>query len=181
MKKLLIGNLILAALTMGGIAFAEGGGVGSGGGGTTIPNPTNPEFISGTASEYGAKLLTVWLQHQEEVFNRYGENEQAKSPFFKVFRPSNRKNIYQLVESTEVEFRMSGPCLDSEGQPWDGSIYGSKPGSICISPFSMAPKLSDMNYEAETLALLAHEISHLMGTSESEAREIQQVVIWDFS
>ncbi|MGE3261997.1 MAG: hypothetical protein AB7K68_09480 [Bacteriovoracia bacterium] len=180
MKKFTIWNLAFLTLTLSSIALADGG-VGSGGGGTTNPSPANPEHIWLSAHLYGAKIITAWLHKKEDEFNHYKEADQKISPLAKLFRPSGGKNIYDLLIDTEIEFRMNEPCRDFVGNPVDGSIYGTRPGSICLSPFSMAPKLSEINANAETIALLIHEFSHLVGANEEEAVKLQQAAIWDFS
>jgi hypothetical protein len=181
MKKLLFGNLILVALTLSSITFAAEGGVGSGGGGTTNPKPADREWIVQAANQYGAKVITAWLYREEESFLGMSAEEQEKSILVKMFHSTTGKNIYDLIKTTEIEYRMTKPCLDGEGSPADGSIYATHAGAICLSPFTMAPKLNEYNMDAETLALLVHEFSHLMGANEAEAVKIQEQALFGFS
>ncbi len=155
---------------------AHAGGVSDGGGRTTNPNPANPERIVGTARQTTGLALVSWLNAEEGNFNRLDSNARATSPFRKLFVPG--RNIFDVIHETSIELRMSAPCLDAQGTPWDGSIYPTAPNAICISPFTMAPKLTEMNYDIETVALIAHELSHLLGTTEEEARAIQQSAIY---
>jgi hypothetical protein len=47
------------------------------------------------------------------------------------------------------------------------------PSTICISVANLKDKLNDSNFEIETAALILHEITHLLETSEDEASYIQ--------
>lgn len=155
---------------------ANNGGVSDGGGGTTNPDPAHPEWIIRSAADYAGKMLTLWLNEQQAVYSRMDQEEKEKSGLRKVFE--GKQDIFALIRETQVEMRMSKPCVDANGSPREGSIYSSVPGGICVSPFLMASKLTEMNYEVETAALIMHEISHLLGTTEEEARAIQKLVIY---
>jgi len=159
--------------------LALAGAVSGGGGGTTNPHPANPDSIVYSVKNYSAKIITTWFNIREAVFNRLDPEKKKASPYYKIFQSD--KNIFELIKSTEAELRMSRPCLDAQGLERDGSIYASKPQAICISPFTMAPKLSEYNYTQETLALIIHELTHLMGADEEEAESIQQDAIYDFN
>jgi hypothetical protein len=76
---------------------------------------------------------------------------------------------------------MNAPCLDANGDPKDASIFGKETGTLCISPFLIAPKLNRQTAERETAALMIHEISHLMDTTEDEAVQIQKDALRDFN
>ena len=177
-------SILLSLLMPIGIAGANGGvisdgGVSHGGGGTTNPNPADPEWIVDASTHYSGRVLLPWLNAQEEIYGRLDQQEKSKSPFAKLFQDG--RNIFDIVKSATIELRMAGPCFDKEGASWDGSIYASKPEAICISPYTMAPKLNENNMRPETIALVIHELSHLLGTTEEEARAIQQRAIWDLS
>jgi len=162
-------------MLMNQVAIADGG-VSDGGGGTTNPNPANPEWVVGAVSGYAKKILLMWLNAEEANFFRKSAQEQASSLERKLF--VNNISIFDVVKKTPIEVRMSKPCYDKNGHPWDGSIYSVHTGAICISPFSMAPKLNEFNVHIETIALVMHEFSHLVGASEVEAEYIQKQVLY---
>src|SRR5690349_12060945 len=108
---------------------ALAGGVSDGGGGTTNPNPANPEWIVNAAAQYSGKVLLVWLNAEEANFNRTSEADRAKSPFRKLFQ--GEQTIFDILPKASIELRMSAACLDKNGVEWDGSVYASKPGAIC--------------------------------------------------
>lgn len=159
-------------------AVSAAGGVSDGGGGTTRPQSADPEWIVGTAIRDSAKMLIFWLNAEKANHFRRVRNRPAEESPTRVLFESNQ-DVFELVRKISIELRMSEPCYDRNNNATDGSIHGVPAGSICLSPFSMAPKLNDMNYHYETAALIMHEISHLLGASEAEATKIQQAVIYD--
>lgn len=167
MKKLLALILTFTCTS----AFA--GGISGGGGGTTNPRPTDTETVAAAVYQYGGPAILAWAKAQEAVFSRMPAEQRAHSPFRKLFL--GEKTIYDVLRETKVELRFNEPCRDANGEAKDGSVHASEPGAVCLSPFTMAPKLNDMNVEEETIALLVHELSHQLGTNENEAEEIQ----WD--
>lgn len=176
MKTILLLSLLLSTFTIE-VSRADGG-VGSGGGGTSNPAPVPQSEIIDLVQGGAAPLLITWFQRQEEIFLSASPEAQSRSVFRKVFTSS--RTVYEVIRGVRITLREEEPCYDSAGNPWDGSV-GSSRYEICLSPFSMAPKLNELNFEAETLALLAHEISHLLGTTEEEARAIQRRALPHFT
>jgi len=172
MKK----TLVILAMILSPPAFA--GGVSDGGGGTTNPSPIDPDMIAYRVGEFGRIILT-WANHQEENFKNLTPSEQAASPYAKLFLGTTK--FVDVIKSTGFELRMNGPCFDAQGAEKEGSVYASKPGYLCLSPFLMGPKLSELNFEAETTALMIHELSHVLGASEAEAVQIQRDALGDLS
>src|SRR5690606_39142869 len=106
-----------------------------------------------------------WLFHLQSQFAERSPKDKTNSILVKIF-PSSGKNIIEFAKETAFEVRMSEPCRDVNGQPKDGSVYGTKPGTLCLSAFLMAQKLNDLNVSSETAALMVHELSHLLGATE---------------
>lgn len=161
------------------VSIANAGGVSDGGGGTSHPDSADPEWIVGVALHDAAPVILTWLNQEESHFGRLSDAEKQKSPYRKIFQSD--QSIYEVVRKTSIELRMNEPCSDINGAAKDGSIYANQPGTICISPFSMAPKLNEYTYQSETAALIFHEISHFMGTDEVEAMRLQREAIWAFN
>ena len=158
---------------------AIAGAVSGGGGGTTNPHPsTINDVVMAIYDAHAGSIIQSWFNEQQAFFNILGEG-QKKSPFYKIF--SSNKKISEVLKATKIELRLSKPCYDSDSAPKDASIYGSMPSAICISPFSMASKLNENNVREESLALIVHEITHLFGTTEEEANEIQSRALWKFN
>lgn len=156
----------------------QAAGPGSGGGGDTInPIAVEPDAVMMAVEEYGFPGIVGWLHGAE---NKYRRSQDPKNdPYVKLF--AGPKTIYDILKTTPVELRFKEPCYDVSGQAKDGSIYAYKSGAICLSPFLMAPKLGETNVKEQTLALVLHEMSHLLGTTEDEAIRIQNDILLDFT
>lgn len=152
------------------------GGIGSGGGGT-VSQPATPNQVAEAVQKSAGALAQMWLQ-RKQVLNAENIDHGAYEPIKKIF--ASTTDIYTVLHQTRVELKMTAPCQDANGAPVDGSIYGSQPGAICISPFSMAPKLNQQNYVVETAALVLHEMSHLVGLNEDDATSLQTRAVQEF-
>lgn len=178
MFKLLFRIHFLALGLFSPLVSQAGGVITGGGGGITIPEHVAPYSVTSAAFEHTGAILISWFRNQEMQFDLLKDEEKQISPFRKIFQ--SEKSIYSLIHDSSIEVREKAPCLDVDGLQHDGSIFAVAPHSICLSAFLMAPKLSYYNVDAETLALAAHEYSHLMGTNEDEAVAIQKRAIGDF-
>lgn len=156
-------------------SIARAGGVSDGGGGVVNSNPVDIAHVLFATAETGGILL-AWLYREESTFKKLPTDEQKRSPSAKLFL--GKTSAIDLIKTTAFEVRMNKPCYDSGGNSKDGSVLGARPGTLCISPYSMAPKLNESNYEQETAALVMHEISHVLGADENEATEIQKNVLF---
>jgi hypothetical protein len=88
--------------------------------------------------------------------------------------------VFDVLSKVSVEYSESDRCRAPDGTYHDGAAPGSTENSICLSPFSMAPQLDRMAARAQSLALFAHEVSHLVGTTEKEADRLQDEAIIAF-
>lgn len=147
---------------------ARSSGAVSGGGGGTLPaNPVSIREIDEIVKTALPEMRLVAREMSRRVFRG------AESPLdIKLF--GGPKTIVDLLEETGYELRTDKPCLDRFGNEVDASIFANKPNAICISAFRIAPKLIEERARVETLALIFHEISHKLGTSEAEATEFQK-------
>ncbi len=176
MKRLILLFFVLVHSTaFAGLVVTTGES--SGGGGTTNPNPTTPDYIIQLVNRYAQQDL--WAVINAIEANGSGFATDAAAAYQKLFY--GRRTIFDYLPLVSIELQLNEPCFDANGAPFDGSVYAHKPGAICISPFSMAPKLSDINAGPETLALILHELSHLLGTTEAEATAIQYVALGHLS
>jgi hypothetical protein len=81
-----------------------------------------------------------------------------------------------ILKKAEVELITTGPCYGLNGIPVDGSIYGNeKP--ICLSAERLLKKLRRDDFEIQVLSLYVHEVSHLFGTNEDEAIQLQKQIL----
>jgi hypothetical protein len=160
-------------LTWMGSAWA--GGV-SGGGGDVEKYPSEAKQVVGAARRYAGKILTAWLQSEERWIKETGlPEDHPLKPIFK-----SQRNVFEVLKSVKVNLAMSQPCFDDQGMPHDGSANLSGSDEICISPYAMFPKLSIFNVNEETVALILHEVSHLLGANEAEADAAQFFALYAF-
>ncbi len=153
--------------------LALAGGVSHGGGGTTNPDPTTPIKVMQALTLPSLPALVFYLYEAERTYSSFSPQEKLKSPFRKLFPPAPARDIFALVRNPRIDLFWTKPCRDYDGAAYDGSVVATRVDAVCLSPFTMAPKLNKYNVQAETLALLLHELSHLLGTTEAEAVSVQ--------
>lgn len=162
-------NLALAEISRG----TAPGAVSGGGGGTTTPEPSNPIWVSEYIRSYAGPILKMYFNKEESYFKNLSDSEKSESPYLKLYSDTD-KNIFKILETVKIEIRTSEPCYDIDGTATDGSIYAAQPDAICISAYRIASKVNSRYLATETLALVVHELSHLSGVTEDEARAIQE-------
>lgn len=146
------------------------GGISAGGGGTL---PANPISISQTVEviAHSKKLLRMYLAHERKY--EWGDDSTDSSRFY-----FGNDNLATVLEKTDIEILQDRACKDKFGRDVDGSVHASRPNTICISAFRIAPKLVEEVAAKEVLALIAHELSHLLGSNEKEAVELQESIAY---
>lgn len=127
-------------------------------------------------------FIRAWLQGLETqmVPDRHGSQPRTLAipkGSEKLFQ-SFSKNIYRILEDTTIVYQTNSPCSSDKGQS-DGSVLSEKPKKICISGYSLARKLNEGNAKIQLEALILHELSHFMGTTEEEAISIQSQYLED--
>ena len=138
------------------------GGIEGGGGGTLIANAVGKYRIHQIVKDHKTDLRLI-LKTLSNV--AYGQTAT------KLY--GGPKTIIDILDEVDIEVLDDRPCLDSAGTEVDGSIHASRPNMICISAFTIAPKVIEERVKTEVLALLIHELSHFLGTTEVEARDFQ--------
>ena len=150
----------------------QAGAVSGGGGGTTNPDPVSKDRIARSLYDIAAPALITWFNSEEVDYLTFGKiNSRAPKALKRFIADSNR--FKEIVFHLQVDLMQSVPCLDLYGRPNDASVHSVNEGSICMSAFTMAPKLNEYNVDQEIVALLAHEVAHLFGADEEEAHELQ--------
>lgn len=143
------------------------GGISSGGGGTLPANPIGVFRVYEIVKDAKAALRMFYRLENQVTGDDpilYGLDKFVVGP----------RNLITLLEETEIEVLNNKPCIDKNGNEVDASIVASKPGAICLSAFRIAPKLIEERAHIEILALITHELTHLLGATEKEAVDIQK-------
>lgn len=168
-KKLILLPLLLLAETLW--AGGNTGGMDGGGGGTLPAHPASIYEIQDIAQE--AKPDLLYLLNGYEWREKY---DQQKPLYKKLF--GGPRKAQEVLKDLRLEVRLDKPCLTSGGTEVDGSIYGLKSNTICLSAFRISQKVDKAAAEREVLALLMHEISHFLGATEDEAVDLQKDISW---
>lgn len=169
MKTIFIALLVLSTQT----AFPASiiGGMDGGGGGTLPTYPVPVYMVQDIAYEAKPKLLFLFNSYERQL--KYPQRNSLVSKLF-----LGPRKVQDVLKDLRVEVRSDQPCLSSQGTEVDGSIFGIKPNTICISAFRISQKVDMAVADREILALLAHEVSHFMGADESEATDLQKEIAW---
>lgn len=160
----------LAALFIAPMAFANSnaGGMDGGGGGTLPAQPATIYQVREIAEEAKSQLLFL--------FNGYEERQTYANASLDAKLFGGPKKVQEVLKGLRLEVRDDRPCLTSQGTEVDASVHASKQNTICLSAFRIAPKLDVQIAEREIIALLMHEVSHFMGATEKEARDLQETI-----
>lgn len=161
------------------------GGVDSGGGNTFPAGQLSAkdlrEFVKDAHRELPLLLnkLEVGLPYAE-ITNTSGEAAQFVqmiSAIIKRVFPENSRDIFVIHREARYRFQTNGSCRDRAGNEVDASVYGVAENEICLSQNRLLRKLSWGNAATQLPALLAHELSHKLGTNEQEAETIQFMIL----
>jgi hypothetical protein len=162
-----LGWILWGALLSGPAAVA--GGVDGGGGNTRPAHPVTEAEVRKVLEE--GRPMIVFLM------NSYSAGATGRNPRplpVKLF--AGPVSLLDRLRAVNVSLATRGPCYDEGGNPVDGSA-NQRRQSVCISLPRLMEKLNRENLRNQTLALVAHEYSHLVGTSEAEAEELQEYVL----
>lgn len=147
--------------------IAHEGGISGGGGDTIEPHPVGM---------YSIESILQSARFQAFMFLN---TRLAQIHLSKIAHP-NGNSAPELIQTVKIFVNSTGPCRDAGGNAVDGSIYSPQPNTICISSFTLGTKLNEDSAFSQTLALVVHEYTHLVGASEDEADRIQEVARREF-
>ena len=166
----LFGNfLALIVITSMALAQLAMGGNGSSGGGNLLPKDRISE---NQFTDVLSKAKLVSEAYFDFVQN-YPENSKLPLQVIsKLFQGEN--SVQDMLRRSKIVIAKDEPCF-SENQEKDASYtetsgYGPV---ICISQERITSKINKLEATTQIWALVAHEISHSMGTTEAEAELIQ--------
>lgn len=161
MRSLLIATMFLATATP---AFA--GGVSGGGGNSKPADRVTAQEVKDTLQK-----ARMYVQFRFNHLSRFSRPEEWSAAERKLF--ASPKTVMSFVREIPLQLNEQGPCLDPEGKEMDGSALLQPSPSICISIPRLTEKLSKDNLRVQAFALVLHEFSHLVGTDEAQADELQ--------
>lgn len=154
-------------------AYAAQGGISGGGGGSLPADPASAQSIR---TEIKKSRLELYF-----FFNKLNvDSDWQNSGWMQESLFSGTRTIWDALKTTKILINETGPCLADNGSEWDGYAPGPEPDSICISLKRLTGKLSTDDYRAQVLGLIAHEMSHMTGANEDQAKEIQKKAVQVF-
>ena len=165
-------SILFSTLTMAApFCWAGKGGADTGGGnllGSTKATQAQVAIYIGQSKQ----VSTYILRRLEYILTYYSDSDLSISMNKKLFHGS--KNIYQALAEAQFNVLNNGACIDTEGKEVDASAKDAP--SICFSLDRLANKLTTDSLQSEILAIVIHEVSHMVGTTEVEAITLQQAV-----
>ncbi len=166
-KAFILSSLTLSALLLSTGSQAGEGGVNGGGGGTLPAEPISTYDVLRIVQK-AKKTLDPFVKYQ--IFNY--DRSSHESYELKLYGGST--TLWDILQNTNIEIELNNACHDAYGKEVDASIHAQQQNSICLSAFRIAPKLIKERAETEILALILHELSHKLGTTEKEAQAFQK-------
>lgn len=150
----------------------ELGGIGSGGGSFLPSEPVDLKKVTYLV-RISRLLVFGYLQAREtQYYLAIREGKPVSAADIKLF--AGKKSILDTISNVKIELRTDKPCVDKAGNEMDGSAIDPTGESICISALRVIEKCNLNSAEYSVPGLIIHELSHLAGTDELEATELQK-------
>ena len=180
MRVVLISLAAISSFTL----FAESGsasGVSGGGGNVMYPvdprEPASPEEVRRELAK--AKPKVAEYLHAKKDLYRRGQLPAEERAVLGVLFLGDR-HVVKAARKTALEIANDQPCFDGERNPVDGSIHAGRDGAICLSALTISRRVERQDVPAQSAALIAHEITEVVGLGEDEAVRVQAKVLEDF-
>jgi hypothetical protein len=161
-------TLIFAIIFSISASAQRRGGIGDGGG-----NAIAEELLPAHQITYllgKAKEPTFYVLRHLEYF---GVKQEVSE---KIFR--GPKTIYQVLAEAQFDPVDKGGCEGIGGSETEHDANSLKTyPKICFSLESLSQKLHERSGKPQLIALIIHELSHVVGATEDEAQELQRLVL----
>ncbi|MGE0631657.1 MAG: hypothetical protein AB7O96_04575 [Pseudobdellovibrionaceae bacterium] len=154
------------SLLAGMTANAREGGISAGGGGLQESDRLSVQEVSSLIRDSRWSLLMYFN------YASFMADSQTRPHQTKIY--SGPVNIIQMLSTVEIEIKQSTPCIDGLGNKL--TAEATLPNHVCISASELSAQLIPETAQKEVIALLAHELSHLLGMNEAEAKALQKEV-----
>ncbi|WP_413574712.1 hypothetical protein ACLVWU_10825 [Bdellovibrio sp. HCB290] len=157
-----IATLLLASTLFISFAHANTVRIGDGGETQTGTLASEAQLISalGNIKTDAQLLLNSWLANEN----------------IKILTPAQKIELVNVIRTTPLEILTKDACHDGIDRK-DAVAYSSPKKRICVSIQQLRSKLNTDNYRIQTLALMIHEYSHLIGFDERQAENLQQLTL----
>lgn len=181
-----LGSALALTMVVAGLAHAPNvsaaglGGVGDGGGNAIPEDAVSEGLIQDWLSH--AKEPTRYALHQLEMtlgMLRKDKSQQVyqvdyNALYQKLFE--GKKTVYQALDEAVFAPILVGGC-EGIDTPLDKDANSLKNApNICFSLENLSYKLHEFSGKPQLIALIAHEVSHMVGATEDEAVMIQNMI-----
>lgn len=172
MKTLFLTSLAMLSLASGNVWASSSGGVGDGGGNVIAEDMMGPYEIRDLLAK--SKVPAKYVLRNIETI---GRNDTSSAEMGRIYQKlfGGSQTVYQALDQAVFEPIQTGGCDGIGGMEHDASALKNAP-RICFSLEALSAKLDEKSGRAQLLALVIHEVSHLVGTTEDEAQELQKSV-----
>lgn len=172
----------LFAILFSSSAFSNNGGQNGNGGDIVDDELASIAQIQNSLND-SALFIRLWLnglegQMRPDIGIRGKPKRNLEIPLGAEKLFADHGAAYRVLNQLHIVFKTQSACDAASGHS-DGSTVASNPFTICISGYSLSKKLTQLNFKLQTEALILHELAHLVGASEEEARSIQRVYLSD--
>ncbi|MGZ3815135.1 MAG: hypothetical protein ACXWRZ_00595 [Bdellovibrio sp.] len=159
-------------------ALAFQGGVSGGGGNIISPKPpislATPDAVEQMIHRSRLTLFN-YISFKRSAFQKSQLSKQQMSVFAPIFEST--LSIEDAIKKIRVHVEKQKSCFDYYNRSVDGSTLSDLPNSICISAYNISAKADSSDIPPQSLALMLHEYSELIGLNEEQAVRAQKVVL----
>lgn len=148
-----------------------------------LEHPLVIEFLSSSTPEEAKDLSEKMTQTQVDDMAPSLHGISLNWALMSIGLLELRFDILSMKQTflNELEIKEDGPCYDFAGNPKPASVTEfNLLATVCISASEIA-KLPKASLRENVTALLAHEVSHLLGYDEPEAEELQDYMLEVYS
>ena len=162
-------------------------GTKSGGGGEFANIPATKLNEIKNAIEQSRLLLFQYFNFQKD-FWRSSNPEIFRLLYNRIDLPGSKSqnienwNIFKALESHSL-IRLQQEKCDFAHKTTDGSAFfpkDSSVGVICLSLSSILTKTNAITFKTQLLALIGHEVSHLLGLNETQAQQVENHILHSY-
>jgi hypothetical protein len=152
------------------------GGFSGGGGNVIAPveisSPPSTDWVEQIVLNSKAPLAD-YLAEKQNAFREGRLDARQIEAFRPVF--NSKIGIDRIISKIGVAVEKSRPCFDREHKSFDGSTFGAKANTVCISASSIARRVPINQIDTQSIALLLHEYSEMAELSDAQAVRVQTI------
>jgi hypothetical protein len=190
-RSWLLKSVLALTFMSANLALAKPDGPGGTGGGNIVNDTlASPDEIKIAVEKAKPRLILLFKSVQHEP---YRFDQKWRFAYIKMFKddpdfPSAgnpdamdlpqlvaKFPIYREIQAAQFIYEPVKACRDKDGTDKDAAVIDVAQHQICISLARLSKTVTLARLYDKVYSLLAHEVSHLTGTSENEAGFVQKL------